>query len=116
VNPVFLDTVGLIALWDEDDQWHDAASHAFGRLVGDRAPLMTTCYILAECGNAVARTTMRLEVDVLRARLEAAGRLIFPTDEDWRSAWEGAIRQRIANLFPPAHRLVFVVSNRHRIA
>src|SRR4051812_40035509 len=24
VKPVFLDTVGLISLWDEDDQWHDA--------------------------------------------------------------------------------------------
>ena len=27
-----------------------------------------------------------------------------------------AIRQRIANLFPPAHRLGFVASNRQRIA
>ncbi len=27
-----------------------------------------------------------------------------------------AIRQRIANLFPPAHRLAFVASDRHRIA
>ena len=59
-------------------------------------PLMTTCYILAECGNAVARTTMRLEVDVLRARLEAAGRLVFPIDEDWRSAWDGYRRGRPA--------------------
>ena len=50
---------------------------------------MTTCYILAECGNAVARTDMRLEVDVLRAQLEAAGCLVFPSDDDWRSAWDG---------------------------
>ena len=28
----------------------------------------------------------------------------------------GANRQRIANLFPPAHRLGFVASNRQRIA
>jgi len=28
----------------------------------------------------------------------------------------GAIRQRIANLFPPTHRLAFVASDRQRIA
>lgn len=26
MTPVFLDTVGLIAIWDEDDQWHSRAS------------------------------------------------------------------------------------------
>jgi hypothetical protein len=45
VNPVFLDTVGLIALWDEDDQWHDAASRAFEQVKGTRAPVVTTSYI-----------------------------------------------------------------------
>ena len=54
-----------------------------------RAPLATTTYIQAECGNAAARTAFRLEVDVLRARLELAGRLIFPTEDDWRAAWNG---------------------------
>ena len=29
MNPVFLDTVGLLALWDEDDSWHDAAKKSF---------------------------------------------------------------------------------------
>lgn len=29
MTPVFLDTVGLIALWDKDDQWHDAAEKAY---------------------------------------------------------------------------------------
>ena len=89
MKPVFLDTVGLVALWDEDDQWHDAAAQAFDRLTAGLRPVVTTCYILAECGNAVARTDMRLEVDVLRARLEAAGCLVFPSDDDWRSAWDG---------------------------
>lgn len=89
MTSIFLDTVGLIALWDQDDQWHDVASRAFARLVADRTPVLTTSYVLAECGNALARTTMRLDVDVLRARLEQAGRLIFPSDEDWRIAWDG---------------------------
>ena len=29
MNAVFLDTVGLLALWDEGDQWHTAAETAF---------------------------------------------------------------------------------------
>ena len=28
-DPVFLDTVGLIALWDASDQWHAAALPVF---------------------------------------------------------------------------------------
>ncbi len=30
---VFLDTVGLIALWDEDDQWHSPAKESFSQLL-----------------------------------------------------------------------------------
>jgi hypothetical protein len=29
MTPVFLDTVGLIALWDKDDQWHGSAETAY---------------------------------------------------------------------------------------
>jgi hypothetical protein len=28
MNPVFLDSVGLIAVWDTDDQWHAVADTA----------------------------------------------------------------------------------------
>jgi predicted nucleic acid-binding protein len=34
VSPIFLDTVGLLALWDADDQWHDQAEASFSKLVG----------------------------------------------------------------------------------
>ena len=34
MNAVFLDTVGLLALWDEADQWHGLADRAFTRLFG----------------------------------------------------------------------------------
>lgn len=27
MNAVFLDTVGLLALWDKSDQWHDLAEY-----------------------------------------------------------------------------------------
>jgi predicted nucleic acid-binding protein len=29
MNLVFMDTVGLLALWNKDDQWHQAAEKAF---------------------------------------------------------------------------------------
>jgi predicted nucleic acid-binding protein len=89
VKPVFLDTVGLIAIWDQDDQWHVPASVAFRRLKAIRAPVATTTFILAECGNAAARTAFRRDVDVLRQSLEIARGLIFPDEDDWRTAWNG---------------------------
>jgi predicted nucleic acid-binding protein len=88
LSPIFLDTVGLIATWDEDDQWHEAASRAFERLVCDRRTVLTTTYVLAECGNAAARTPFRRDVTDLRQRLEAGGRLITPNEDDWELAWE----------------------------
>jgi hypothetical protein len=33
MTPVFLDTVGLLAIWDIDDQWHNAAEGAYGQIV-----------------------------------------------------------------------------------
>ena len=32
MNAAFLDTVGLLALWDTSDQWHQAAEQAFSKL------------------------------------------------------------------------------------
>ena len=32
MSPVFLDTVGLIAVWDKADQWHDDADPVFLKL------------------------------------------------------------------------------------
>ena len=88
MSPAFLDTVGMIALWDRDDQWHEAAARAFALLLTAHAPVVTTTYILAECGNAAARTPFRRDVFELRETLESVGRLITPTDADWLLAWE----------------------------
>jgi predicted nucleic acid-binding protein len=88
LSPAFLDTVGLIATWDRDDQWHEAASQAFSRIVAGHVPVLTTTYILAECGNAAARTPFRRDVFELRERLESGGRLVTPTEADWLTAWE----------------------------
>jgi uncharacterized protein len=85
VNPIFLDTVGLIAVWDESDQWHVAAIAAYSEILGRKAPVVTTTWILMECGNAPYRS----DVDDLRLRLIAQGRLVAPADEDLDLAWKG---------------------------
>ena len=89
MRTVFLDTVGLLALWDESDQWHPAAQAAFDRLRNERDPLVTTSFVLLECGNAAARRPYRQAVVRLRTRLESAGRVVVPTTEDWQEAWRG---------------------------
>ena len=63
MSPVFLDTVGLLALWDRSDQWHPTAEAAFQRLTNARVAGITTTFVLAECANAAARRPYRLAVD-----------------------------------------------------
>ena len=89
MSTVFLDTVGLLALWDTSDQWNKAAEKAFSKLVQARSVLLTTTYVLLECGNAAARRPYRLAVDRLRERMESGGMLVTPSHEDWRQAWKG---------------------------
>ena len=87
MSVVFLDTVGLVALWDKDDQWHSAARTAYEGLARDRRPMVTTTFVLLECGNAAARRPYRLGVDRLRRQMHDEGTLIVPTEEDWNAGW-----------------------------
>ena len=87
MTAVFLDTVGLLALWDMSDQWHGDAETAFQKLAARRAPLVTTTFVLLECGNAAARRPYRHEVDRLRLLLERRKELVVPTRDDWDAAW-----------------------------
>jgi predicted nucleic acid-binding protein len=84
----FLDTVGLIAIWNDSDQWHSTAQRAYDVLRATQARLVTTRYVLVECGNAAARTSIRRDVTTLRVRLTKGNNLISPTDDDWNLAWE----------------------------
>lgn len=88
MTPVFLDTVGLIAVWERADQWHPAASSAFETLLRDGVPLVTTPYVLLECGNACARRPCRADVARLRLDLARIGRLIAPTPSEEGEAWD----------------------------
>ena len=86
MTPIFLNTVGLLAVWDEDDQWHSAASRVYERLLTERRVFVTTPFVLAECGNAAARRVFRRDVVALREQLEVRERLLFPEREDWQAA------------------------------
>lgn len=94
---VFLDTVGLLALWDESDQWHRASLACFSDLLAGRADLVTSSFVLLECGNAAARRPYRSAVSRLRKQMEASQRLIIPTVEDSQSAWLAYERGAVEN-------------------
>jgi predicted nucleic acid-binding protein len=84
---VFLDTVGLLAVWDSRDQWHEPAERVFVGLLQANAPLVTTEYVLLECGNAAARRPYRQRVSALRQQLTAAGLIQTVSDGELSAAW-----------------------------
>src|SRR5437588_1674129 len=88
MKPVFLDTVGLIALWDTTDQWHAAALPVFHALLTSGRNMVTSPYILLECGDAAARRPYRLDVDDLRREMLVRNCLIDPTLDDLIQAWD----------------------------
>jgi uncharacterized protein len=87
VSAVFLDTVGLIAVWDLADQWHTGADGAYQNVTQQGQRLVTTSLILWECGNAAARRPFRQRVNVLRQHLVQEGLLIEPTAQEIEDAW-----------------------------
>lgn len=88
MTPIFLDTVGLLALWDADDQWHGQADTAFSGLLKHKSTFITTTFVLLECGNAAARRSFRNDVVDLWHLLEAREELIRPSEDDWREGWQ----------------------------
>jgi uncharacterized protein len=111
MTPVFLDTVGLLALWDEDDQWHEPAEAAFALIASKRAPAIVTSFVLLECGDAAARRPYREQVCVLREQLERVGAVVSPTGDDWTEAWD-AYRQSVAGEAGIVDHVSFVVMRR----
>jgi uncharacterized protein len=84
---IFVDTVGILAIWDRSDQWHETASRAYDGLMRPMCYLVTTPLVLFECGNAAARAPYRGRVDALRRTFLVDGRLIEPTSDDLEHAW-----------------------------
>ena len=87
MKDVFLDTVGMIAVWDDTDQWHTDAKNAYDVLFSHGRKLVTTLLVLYECGNASARRTYRPDVCELRRTLAQEGLLIEPTAKEIEDAW-----------------------------
>ena len=79
--------MGILAVWDKADQWHDSANRVFIDLLRSNRVLVATSLIFIECGNAAARTPFRPRVDVLRRIFLDEGRLIEPTTKDLDQAW-----------------------------
>jgi len=110
-----MDTVGLLALWNVEDQWHEAAEKAFANLDQNQTTLVTTAYVLLECGNAAARSGIRKEVDRLRKQLELTDTLIWPSSADWAEAW-AAYRRGDADSAGIVDHISFAVMRRSGIA
>lgn len=88
MKAVFLDTVGLIAIWEKSDQWHRDALDAYQLILTSRSLLVSTTFVLLECANSASRRPYRNEVDALRKMLVNLNGLVFPSDEDWQVAWD----------------------------
>lgn len=84
---VFLDTVGLLALWNRNDQWHDPAVEAMRAISAENADGFASEVVLLECGNAAARTGFRDEVISFRKDATAAGLVVIPTEAELEKAW-----------------------------
>jgi predicted nucleic acid-binding protein len=87
MRTVFLDTVGMIALWNEKDQWHGPATAAFALLDASATRFVTTSYVLLECANQAARWPYRKDVVRVREDLGLAGDLFEPTAAEIAKAW-----------------------------
>ena len=87
MKDLFLDTVGIIAVWDDADQWHVPAFAAYQKLMTSGRRLITTPAILFECGNAAARRPYRTDVTDLRRMLINEKLLIEPTAQEVEDAW-----------------------------
>ena len=87
MTDVFLDTVGMIAVWDDTDQWHTLAKAAYRELLEQGRRLLTTTFVICECGNTAARRPYRSDVSELRRFLIQEHLLVDPTPEDVDQAW-----------------------------
>jgi len=87
MSAVFLDTVGILALLEPSDQWHEAAIRAFSAPILAGRAFVTTTLVLLECGNAAPRKPYRGRIPAMRREFRDGGTLIVPTDADLETAW-----------------------------
>ncbi len=90
MSRVFLDTVGLIAVVDVDDQWHPVAEKVWRELMVSRAPILTTSLVLIEMADGLSRIMHRRAATELRDRLAGSARveIVQTTPEHEVRAWD----------------------------
>jgi len=97
MTPIFIDTVGFLALWNSRDQWNERATTAFAKLTVGGADFCTSSHVMLECGNAAARMPFRADLIEVREQLRADGKLIVPTEADETAAWTAYARGEAAD-------------------
>jgi predicted nucleic acid-binding protein len=90
MSPVFLDTSGMIAVVNVDDQWHAAAEGIWRGLINSGAPLVTSSLILIEIGDGLSRVENRHLAVRLREGLLTSSRIevVQTTADDESRAWK----------------------------
>jgi len=88
LSDVFLDTVGLLALLDEADQWHADADAAYQRMKAEARDFITTHLIFLEAGNAAARTQYRKPINDIRREMAGRGKLVEIAASQFEVAWQ----------------------------
>ncbi|HSV15796.1 MAG TPA: hypothetical protein VLI90_16155 [Tepidisphaeraceae bacterium] len=61
-------------------------------MLGNRRPIVTTTFVLLECGNAASRKPYRSSVARFREQMQAGNRIVVPTEMDWQNAWTAYAR------------------------
>jgi len=96
VKKIFLDTVGLLAVREKSDQWHEAEILAMREFAHPGTCTWTSDSVLLECGNAVARKPYRDEFVTMRRDFIELRTLVTPTDAEIEQAWEAYERRYAA--------------------
>lgn len=95
MNTVFLDTSGLIAVVNADDQWHDQAESVWRDLIGQQVPLLLTSLVLIEIGDGLSRIHHRQLAIELYDRLHHSSRVeIVPATQDVEAQGWRLFRER----------------------
>ncbi len=86
---VFLDTLGLIAVVNQDDQWHVRANVVWRELLARRTKFVTTSLVLIELGDGLSRIRERhLAVQLYdRLRNTNAVEIVHPSEELEHRGW-----------------------------
>ena len=90
MNGVFLDTAGLIAVVDVDDQWHSIAEKVWRELMASGVPILTTSLVLIEMADGLSRIKHRRAARELHHRLVGSPRVevVQITPDHEARAWD----------------------------